>query len=74
MTCKFTWIILFKKLLPYAPNGSNLGLGIGDVIQKKKIKSVSLLHDQNFLKAHCGDWNPTHEYIKYLSTVCILNG
>ena len=61
MTCKFTWLILFKK--PYAQNGSNLGLGIGEVIQKK-IKSVSLLHDQNFLKAHCGDWNPTHEYIK----------
>lgn len=35
MTCKFTWIILFKKLLPYAQNGSNLGLGIGEVIQKK---------------------------------------
>lgn len=62
MTCKFTRTILFKKLLPYAQNGSNLGLSIGEVI--KKIKSVSLLCDQNFLKAHCGDWNPTHEYIK----------
>lgn len=65
MTCKFTWKILFKKLLPYAQNGSNVGFGIGEVtLKKKKNKGVSFLCDQNFLKTHCGDWNPTHEYTK----------
>lgn len=49
MTCKFTWKILFKKLLPYAQNGSNVGFGIGEVTFKKK-QGCQLLVWSEFLK------------------------